>query len=121
MDRARFEELVAQSVKNLPEEFLSRLDNVEVLVEDKATLNQKKRAGLARGQTLLGLYEGVPRTRRGSRYGLVLPDKITIFQQPIEAICRNDEEIATEIQQVVRHEIAHHFGISDYRLNQLNR
>jgi len=62
---------------------------------------------------LLGLYEGIPQTKRGSGYNLVLPDKITIFQKPIERVCRNDEEIEAEVQKVVRHEIAHHFGIGD--------
>lgn len=121
MDRTRFEELVAQTVKSLPEEFLSRLDNVDVLVEDQATESQRRRSGLKANQTLLGLYEGVPRTRRSSSYGMVLPDKITIFQRPIEAICRNDNEIVAEIGRVVKHEIAHHFGISDARLTQLGR
>jgi predicted Zn-dependent protease with MMP-like domain len=121
MDKARFEEIVFQSVRNLPEEFLDRLDNVDVVVEARATASQRKKARVTSGQTLLGLYEGVPRTRRGSSYGLVLPDKITVFQEPIETRCRNDEEVAAEIQRVVKHEIAHHFGISDARLNQLNR
>ena len=62
---------------------------------------------------LLGLYEGIPQTERGSGYNLVLPDKITIFHKPIERVCRNDTEIEAEVQKAVRHEIAHHFGISD--------
>jgi len=76
---------------------------------------------LKRGHTLLGLYEGVPQTRRGSRYGLVLPDKITIFQETIEAKCRHEDEIISEIRRVVKHEIAHHFGISDARLRQIEQ
>ena len=71
--------------------------------------------------SLLGLYEGVPQTRRGRSYGLVPPDKITIFKRPIEARCRNDGEIAAEVQRVLRHEIAHHFGIGDARLRQIER
>jgi len=63
----------------------------------------------------------VPQTRRGSNYGMVLPDKITIFQQTIEAICRSDEEILAEVEKVVKHEIAHHFGISDARLREIGR
>ena len=74
--------------------------------------------GLRRGQTLLGLYEGIPRTKR-KHYGLVPPDKVTIFQKPIEARWRHDAEITAEIQRVVKHEIAHHFGISDARLQQI--
>jgi len=121
MDRERFEWLVAKAVEDLPEEFLSRMENVDIIVEARPSLSQIRRARLERGHTLLGLYEGVPQTRRGSRYGLVLPDKITIFQEPIEARCRHENEIISEIRRVVKHEIAHHFGISDARLRQLEQ
>ena len=63
----------------------------------------------------------MPLTKRGRHYGLVPPDKITIFQKPIEAKCGDDAEITAEIQRVVRHEIAHHFGISDAKLRQIER
>ena len=119
MDRERFQELVARAVTELPEEFLSRLHNVDVVVEDYPTIAQRRRARLDSEHTLLGLYEGIPQTHRGRSYGLVLPDKITIFQRPIEARCRSDGEVEAEIRRVVRHEIAHHFGISDARLRQL--
>jgi len=121
MDRDRFEWLVARAIDSLPNEFLTRLENIDVVVEDWPTQGQLARVGLRRGETLLGLYEGVPLTKRGGHYGLVPPDKITIFQKPIEAKCRHDAEITAEIQRVVRHEIAHHFGIGDARLEQLER
>ena len=121
MDRARFEWLVARAIDSLPNEFLTRLENIDVVVEDWPTQGQLARVGLRRGETLLGLYEGVPLTKRGGHYGLVPPDKITIFQKPIETKCRHDAEITAEIQRVVRHEIAHHFGIGDARLEQLER
>ena len=105
----------------MPEEFLTRLENIDVVVEDYPTPGQLRRAGLKHGQTLLGLYEGVPQTKRGGHYGLVPPDKITIFQRSIEARCRHDAEISAEIQRVVKHEIAHHFGISDARLRQIEK
>ena len=120
MERARFQWLVAKAVNSLPREFLARLANVDVVVEDWPTASQLTKVGLRRGgQTLLGLYQGVPLTRRGVHYGLVPPDKITIFQKPIEAKCKDDARITAEIQRVVRHEIAHHFGIGDARLRQL--
>jgi len=119
MDQERFYSLVAEAVAGLPEEFLSRLENVDVVVQDYPTADQMARGGLPRGHMLLGLYEGVPQTRRGRGYGMVLPDKITIFQKPIEARYRYDSEIAAEVGRVVRHEIAHHFGISDARLRQI--
>jgi len=121
MDREGFEWLVARAIDSLPSEFLTKLENIDVVVEDWPTQGQLARAGLRRGETLLGLYEGVPLTKRGGHYGLVPPDKITIFQKPIESKCRYDAEITAEIQRVVRHEIAHHFGIGDARLERLER
>lgn len=121
MDRERFQELVVRAVSELPEEFLSQLHNLDVVVEDRPTIHQRRRAGLGSGHTLLGLYEGIPQTRRGRGYGMVLPDKITIFQGPIEARCRSEDEIKAEVRMVVRHEIAHHFGIGDARLRQLEQ
>jgi len=118
MDRERFEWLVAQAVESLPEEFRSRLENIDVVVEDWPTFEQMAQAGLKDDETLLGLYEGVPLTMRSSLYGLV-PDKITIFRRPIEAKCRYVDQITAEIQRVVRHEIAHHFGTGDARLEQI--
>jgi predicted Zn-dependent protease with MMP-like domain len=121
MDRERFERLVARAVEDLPEEFLIRLENIDVVVEDYPTPAQLREAGLKHGETLLGLYEGVPQTKRGGHYGLVPPDKITIFQRSIEDKCWHDAEISAEIQRVVKHEIAHHFGISDARLQQIEK
>jgi len=117
MNRERFQRLVARAVEKLPEEFLAMLDNVDIVLEDHPTRAQL--GEMQRGYTLLGLYEGVPRTERGAHYGLVPPDKITIFQQPIEDICYSDDEIIAEIDRVVKHEMAHHFGIDDARLEQL--
>jgi predicted Zn-dependent protease with MMP-like domain len=119
MERERFEALVTRAVENLPKEFLEHLDNVDILVEDYPTVSQMRKSRVPRGNILLGLYEGVPRTRRSSQYGMVLPDKITIFQRPIEAKCRHEDEIVAEVKRVVLHEIAHHFGIGDERLREL--
>jgi predicted Zn-dependent protease with MMP-like domain len=119
MDRERFERLVLRAVEALPEEFHQRMENIDVMVADWPTKHQLASVGLKHGHTLLGLYEGVPLTRRSSYYGMVPPDIITIFQKPIEAKCRNDDEITAEIRRVVQHEIAHHFGIGDARLEQI--
>ncbi len=121
MDRARFEEIVAVVLANLPPQFRHRLENVDVVIEDRPSLRQLARAKIRPGHMLLGLYEGVPLTRRGRSYGLVLPDKITLFQKPIESIVRFGQGIEYEIEKVLRHEIAHHFGISDERLETLSR
>ena len=121
MDSVKFEWLVARAIESLPREFRERLENIDVVVADEPTRTQLRVLEGKRGETLLGLYEGVPLTRRSHGYGFVTPDKVTIFQRPIEAICKNDNQIIAEVQRVVRHEIAHHFGISDDRLRQLGR
>ena len=121
MDRERFQELVIRAVESLPEEFRTKLENIDVVVADWPSQSQLVRLGLRQGRTLLGLYEGVPLTKRGRHYGLVAPDKITIFQKPIEARCKYEPEITLEIHRVVRHEIAHHFGTGERRLRQIER
>jgi predicted Zn-dependent protease with MMP-like domain len=88
-------------------------------VEDWPSQHDLASLGLRNRYELLGLYQGIPLTKRGDHYGLVPPDKITIFQGPIEAMCRDDDSIVLEIGKVVRHEIAHHFGIGDGRLKEL--
>ena len=121
MNRNRFEALVTKALEELPAEFQSKLENVDVLVEDWPSRRQVRDLGLRHGSQLLGLYEGVPQTSRDRGYNLVLPDKITIFQKPIEARCRSERQIETEIGEVVRHEIAHHFGIGDDTLRRIER
>jgi predicted Zn-dependent protease with MMP-like domain len=121
METENFEKLVMRAVESLPEEFRERMDNIDIIVADEPTLKQLSKTERKRGETLLGLYEGVPLTHRSAGYGFVVPDMITIFQRPIEEMCRNDSEIVSEVQKVVIHEIAHHFGISDERLRELGR
>jgi predicted Zn-dependent protease with MMP-like domain len=120
MEREAFEQLVGEAVAMLPDEFRSRMENVEVLVEDWPTREQRRSVGLRPGETLFGLYEGVPRTQRTTAYNLVLPDRIWIFQGPIEeAFGTNPNRLRREVCRVVLHEIAHHFGIDDDRLREL--
>jgi predicted Zn-dependent protease with MMP-like domain len=121
METERFERLVARAVEELPEEFCERLENVDVVVADEPDRRQRRRSRLRPRDTLLGLYEGVPLTERTQGYTFIMPDKITIFQKPIEAICRTDAQIVEQVKRVVRHEIAHHFGISDDRLRDIGR
>jgi len=121
MNQREFAHLVTRVVEGLPQEFLTKLDNVDIVVEDYPTLAQLRKSGLRHREILLGLYEGVPQTRRGSHYGMVLPDKIIIFQKPIEANCRSDTELYAEVNRVLKHEIAHHFGISEARLREIEK
>jgi len=119
MDREKFETLVAEAIDNLPLEFRNRLENVDVVVEDWPTSGQLKKVKLSHRSQLLGLYQGVPQTNRGRGYGLVPPDKISIFRKPIEGQCNSNEEIGVKITEVVCHEIAHHFGIDEKTLRSI--
>ncbi len=121
MERQEFEALVFRAIESLPAEFKNKLENVDMMVEDWPSPQQIRQLRLRSKAQLLGLYEGVPQTRRDSGYNMVLPDKITIFQKPIEAQCRSSQEIESEIGSVVRHEIAHHFGIGDATLYKIER
>jgi Uncharacterized protein conserved in bacteria len=107
-----FEQVVQDALNSLPPELSARVSNVEVVVEDEPPP----------GQRLLGLYQGVPLTRRGSGYSGALPDKITIYRGPLERLYGHDPELlGNQIRRVVLHEVAHHFGISDERLIELDR
>ena len=118
MNRREFEDLVRQAIETLPEEFLARLDNVDVVVADRPTAEQIGAGGVAAGETLLGLYEGVPLVDR-ENYGLVVPDKITIFQMPIVEMCSTREELIDEVRVTVVHEVAHFFGLDDRALRKM--
>ncbi len=117
-----FEQLVVNALDELPKAILEHMDNVEVIVEDWPSEEQFEENGLDEGGTMLGLYEGIPHIDRVSSYGLVLPDMITIFRGPVLSEAR---ESGTSVEQVVRetviHEVAHHFGISDERLLEIDR
>ena len=106
-----------RALERIPEDLRARLDNVDIVVEDMPSREQLIGSGIDDGNILLGLYEGLPLTDRFN-YDMVLPDKITLFQQPIESICATDEDIVREVQDTVVHEVAHHFGIDDERLHQ---
>ena len=101
MEREKFEALVVRAIDILPPEFQRKLENVDIVVENWPTRRQLRQAKHRHPTQLLGLYQGVPQTRRGRRYGLVLPDKISIFQKPIEAQCRFGDEIEAKIEEVV--------------------
>lgn len=117
--RARFHAMVVKAINGLPAEFRRRLENIDIVVADWPDRFQLAQARCRSKFGLLGLYEGVPRTRRDSGYNMTIPDKITIFRKPIEARCKSWAEIEKEVEEVVRHEVAHHFGISDNQLKMI--
>jgi predicted Zn-dependent protease with MMP-like domain len=107
-----FDDAVRGALDSLPRDLGDFMSNVEVVVEEEPPA----------GMPLLGLYEGIPLTRRGAFYGGALPDKITIFRGPLERLYGADpDRLRREIRRVVLHEVAHHFGISDERLVELDR
>jgi predicted Zn-dependent protease with MMP-like domain len=112
-----FYELIDQAVAAIPEPFASRLDSVAIVIDDEATAEQLASVG-ARG--LFGLYQGVPRTAYRADWAQV-PSKITIFRRPLEAAYRDPQRRARAVADTVLHEVAHHFGISDARLRELQR
>jgi predicted Zn-dependent protease with MMP-like domain len=119
LTRREFEELVVLALKRLPRFFKKKMKNVDVIVEDKASRELLSEMGLRSPFELLGLYQGIPINRRGFYYGNVLPDKITLFQMPIESMCKTKEEIEEKVKEVVIHEVGHYFGLDDKRLREL--
>jgi predicted Zn-dependent protease with MMP-like domain len=118
MELERFSKLVDEGIASIPEDFRSKLDNITIIVEPIA------RPSLAHDMGhnpwgLLGVYQGVPYANRGPWYGSVLPDRILIFQKPIELQARTAAEIRKLVRQVVIHEVGHYFGLSDNELHRL--
>ena len=118
MRRSRFRRLVQRALDEIPEALAERMDNVVILVRNQPTAEERAAVGLGPRQTLLGLYVGRPLTTRGW-YGETLPDRIYIYQQSIEEICRSEEEVVAQVRETVLHEVAHHFGIDDERLDEI--
>ena len=119
MHRARFRRVVEAAVAAIPPEFAEQLDNVEILVRMRPTAEERAEARLGPRDQLLGLYVGHPLTVRGSYYGNTLPDRIMIYQEAIESVCRSDAEVLAQVRRTVLHEVAHHFGIDDERLHDI--
>ena len=119
MTRKRFEEIAEQAFESLPDAFKGRVENVQIVVEDLPSTDALggTRAGK---RDLLGLYQGVPLPHRGTSYGMypVGPDKITLYQQNIESICRTDEEVEHRIVEVLFHELGHYFGMNEREVRE---
>jgi predicted Zn-dependent protease with MMP-like domain len=118
MDRLSFEKLVQQSLRRLPRRFKKKLENISVEVEDRPSAELLRDMGITSG-TLFGLYQGVPLTLREWNYGNVLPDRIVIYQRPIESAAASPEAIEDIVLETVIHEIGHYFGFSDKELYEM--
>ena len=118
MDAIEFEKLVGEALDEIQDGFQALWDNVVIVVEDKARPEHGAEVGIRHHQTLLGLYQGVPQTRRGLNYGMAVPDKITIFKDNIERYARTPDKIRQLVKETVWHEIAHHFGSDERRVRR---
>lgn len=119
LNRKEFEALVIAALERLPKFIKDRMENIDVVIEDQASPELLVEMGLKSPMDLLGLYQGIPMDQRGFSYGNVLPDKITLFQLPIEATCRTKDEIEERVREVVIHEVGHYFGLDEERLQEL--
>lgn len=119
MERAHFRQLVREALDEVPVEIRRRINNVDLVIEDRPSAEDLEVAGLGPGDLLLGLYHGIPLPARGEFYNLVLPDRISIYQEHIEEVCETDDDVREQVRVTVLHEIGHYFGIDDERLHEL--
>lgn len=119
VSRDEFEQLVADALATLPPQIIDRMDNVAITVQEWPSRSQLDSSRVPPGSTLFGLYQGVPLTRRSSHYGMVPPDRITIFRGPLTRYFATPEAIAEQVRKTVVHEIAHHFGMGEAQIAQL--
>ncbi|HSX28323.1 MAG TPA: metallopeptidase family protein [Candidatus Saccharimonadales bacterium] len=115
-----FEKIIADAMDALPERFGERMNNVAVVYADDPTPEQRKKLQLRGYQTLFGLYEGIPLTQRGIAYNMVLPDKITLFKNPIAAVSHDMASLRDQVKHTLWHEVAHHFGLDHERIHELD-
>jgi predicted Zn-dependent protease with MMP-like domain len=109
--------MVGEALDELPDEFRERINNLAIVVEERASARDRDSIGA--GGMLLGVYRGVPLTHRGSSYGMTVPDRIVVFQRPLERLAIDEDHLYELVRHTVFHEVAHHFGISDARLREL--
>jgi predicted Zn-dependent protease with MMP-like domain len=121
MTDQEFETLITRAIDELPQEYIKGLDNVAIVIADEPTPEQQRQMSLDRQHLLLGLYEGIPLTKRGSGYNLVLPDKITLFKNQISKATYNKNGTFEQVKRTLWHEIAHYYGLDHDRINQLQK
>ena len=120
MNAREFDACVSDAIASVPPAIRNALDNVAFVVEPIVRRKKAREIALRSGDVLLGLYEGIPKVQRSAHYGWVLPDKITIFQRPIETLCNSDPvQITRMVRETVLHEVGHHLGFGDHELHQI--
>lgn len=121
MDRTQFIRLVRRALRDIPPPFKEHLKQIDIVVKRRPSADDLEEAGLPPEESMYGFYRGVPLTERTSAYGMVPPDVIHIYQEPLEEDFEDEGELVEEIRTTVLHEIAHFFGIDDERLDELGR
>ena len=117
----QFDALITRAMDELPQQYITGLDNVAIVQADEPTEEQKIKMRLRDGVVLLGLYEGIPLTERGNGYTFVLPDKITLFKHSILSVVSNEQALFEQVKRTLWHEIAHYYGLSHARMDELQR
>lgn len=117
----QFAQLVGEALDELPVKYTDNMNNVAIVYEDDPTPQQREELKLHCNESLFGLYQGIPLTQRGMNYNLVMPDKITIFKNPIVGVSPDMTALKKQIKHTLWHEIAHHFGLDHDRIHELER
>jgi predicted Zn-dependent protease with MMP-like domain len=116
-----FAALVGEALDELPEKYVSNMENVAIVYADEPDAEQRQQLRLRCNETLFGLYQGIPLPARGAGYNLVLPDKITIFKHPLMHASHDMADLKANIKHTLWHEIAHHFGLGHRRIHELEQ
>jgi predicted Zn-dependent protease with MMP-like domain len=117
--RVRFAELVEDALRDIPKRFRAAMKNVAVVVEDEPSHELLAEMEVEPGDTLFGLYQGTPLPERSWGYGNALPDRISIYQRPIEEACEDEDEIRDSVAETVIHEFGHYFGMSEEEIEEI--
>ncbi|MCX6728811.1 MAG: metallopeptidase family protein [Candidatus Saccharibacteria bacterium] len=119
MTDQEFDELITRAMNELPQKYIKGLQNVAIVMADEPTPEQIQKMKISSGHLLLGLYEGIPLTGRGSNYTFVLPDKITLFKNPILTVSHDEKQLFEQVKRTLWHEIAHYYGLNHKRIDEI--
>lgn len=119
MTRTQFRQLVDEALASIPEKFRDAMQNIAIVIEDEPTAEELADVGVEPPDTLLGLYQGTPLTERHWAQGNILPDKITLFQGPIEDASDDEDDVVVAIGETLIHEIGHYFGLSEEEIEEI--
>jgi predicted Zn-dependent protease with MMP-like domain len=119
MNRHEFQALVSEAVQTIPEKFRNAMQNIAIVIEDEPSLETLQEVGIDPPDTLLGLYQGTPLTERQWAHGNILPDKITLYQFPIEDESEDEEDLIVAIGETLIHEVGHYFGLSEEEIEEI--